>query len=456
MLAPQHGLQPKPGTRVRSSWRDRGDAAIRPEKNGGEGLPEQRWGTIENSLRSYRQVWVAVSIFGRKIEGSTPSIFTVSAMNFCNDRKSFCKFGLLVGLSAGLLASGDIGVLAACAQESDLRGLEHPDGQGSHKVATIEYAALVDSKRSSRSVPIKVHLPDGAGPFPIVVLSHGGGGNWDSNFAQAHHLASYGYAVLCVEHIGSNTKIFKKSIFIKRNLAEMTHNADEVLTRPRDISFAIDCATDWNKNEPQFKGKLDLERIGVLGHSFGSYTTLAVVGARPALRWLTPNPSGDLPASASEQGSGDLESALGPDLQDARVDAGVALSVQGPGEPFFIESSYKTIAKPVLGITGSKDDQQQNPASNRRRFIALAPPGLATFVWLPNVDHLAFSDPEGSTGRGLYSSTRADAQPVSRAATLLFFESVLRGNAQAAARINAAGLTPYLRGKVTSVEVLKN
>ncbi|NBX81543.1 hypothetical protein EBQ90_00410, partial [bacterium] len=50
-----------------------------------------------------------------------------------------------------------------------------------------------------RKVPIKLHIPTSGGPYPVVIISHGAGGSWDTHYAQAKYLASHGYAVLCVE-----------------------------------------------------------------------------------------------------------------------------------------------------------------------------------------------------------------------------------------------------------------
>ena len=51
----------------------------------------------------------------------------------------------------------------------------------------------------------------------------------------------------------------------------------------------------------------------------------------------------------------------------------------------------------------------------------------------------------------LPSRTRADAQPVVRAATLLFFDACLKADAGARRQLTAAGLRPYLRGAVNDL-----
>ena len=310
---------------------------------------------------------------------------------------------------------------------------------GKFAVEILQFDNLTDTARG-RKVPIKAFLPVGGGPFPVVIVSHGAGENWDGNFAQARHLASHGYAVFSVEHIGSNTAVLTHSLRLMANLKAITHDANEALGRPKDISFAIDKAEKWNRSNDKVRGLLDMKHVGVLGHSFGAYTTMVVAGMRPALNWMKPTVT---------PGQG-----LGPDLRDNRVVCGVALSPQGPGEPFFIEASYATVKIPLLGITGSKDKQLSAEPKNRRRAYELWPPGDKYLIWLANADHLAFSDATGSNHRMLPSHARADVQPVVRAATLLFFNAYLKGDANAKKELTAAGLKPYLRGSVNNIEVM--
>jgi len=319
--------------------------------------------------------------------------------------------------------------------------LSQPQLEGPLTTRTIEFPDLADAARGGRRVPIKVHLPQWSGPFPVAVLSHGAGGNWDGLHALAQHLASHGYVVLALEHPGSNTERLRRGMRFGANLRAMTRDASEVLGRPRDVSFALDQAQQWNQSHPELKGVFDLGRVAAVGHSFGAYTVLAVCGARPALDWLEPR---------VEPGRG-----LGPDLSDARVKACVALSPQGPGEPFFLERSFATIDRPVLGITGSRDQQQGTTPANRRRFFELEPPGGKVFVWLVGADHAAFSDASGSHRASLPSRARADVQPIVRAATLLFLEAQLRGDAGADAQLSQRGLQPLVHGAVTRIEVLR-
>ena len=322
----------------------------------------------------------------------------------------------LLWIFAAFLISDAVAVAAASLAD-----------KGPHAVETIEFPLLIDTVRD-RKVPIKAYLPSDGGPYPLVVLSHGGGGSWEANYAQAQHLASHGYVVLAIEHVGSNTEVMKHGMRFRKNLEAMSRDANEVLGRPQDVRFALDQAKEWSRSHPRLRGKMDLEHIGMLGHSFGAYTTFVVLGARPALDWLQPAP-----------GRG-----LGADLSDPRVVCGVALSPHAPGEPFFIESSFSTLRTPLLGISGDKDRQQGDALPEDRKLaFKLWPAGDKYLVWIENADHTAFSDSTGS-GRGMLpSQSRDKVQPIVRAATLIFFDAYLKGRREAKRLLNADELSKY-------------
>ena len=312
--------------------------------------------------------------------------------------------------------------------------------KGKYSVNVIEFKNNTDTSRS-RNVPIKVHYPTEKGEFPLIIISHGAGGDWDTHFALAHHLATHGYIVFCLEHIGSNTKTLKRTIRIFKNLNEMIHDGTEVLGRPKDVSFAINQAINWNKSNETLKNKIDIQNIGVLGHSFGAFTSMVIAGMKPALYWLEPR---------SNYGNG-----LGQDMKDKRVKACVALSPQGVGEPFFIKESFYTLSIPLLGISGTDDKQQGGlpPINRYNAFEFWSSTGNNVFVWLSNAHHLDFTDSEGGETQGMKSKNRKEVQKVVRATTLLFFNQHLKNDYTAKTLINTNGLKPYLSGEVNNVEV---
>ena len=53
---------------------------------------------------------------------------------------------------------------------------------------------------------------------------------------------------------------------------------ENTTNRPKDVSFVLDQLTKLNAGDTDLKGKLDLQKVGVAGHSYGGHTVLALAG----------------------------------------------------------------------------------------------------------------------------------------------------------------------------------
>jgi pimeloyl-ACP methyl ester carboxylesterase len=134
----------------------------------------------------------------------------------------------------------------------------------------------------------------------------------------------------------------------------------------------------------------------------------------------------------------------------------VALSPQSPGEPFFLPESFSTLKIPVLGISGTQDQQSnKNPPIQRREAFKLWPEmgGRSGFVWITDASHMDFSDSTGSDLKRRDSASRQDVQRIVREASRLFFDRCLKGNPEAGPAVTEAKLKPQLGGSVSRVEV---
>ncbi len=100
----------------------------------------------------------------------------------------------------------------------------------------------------------------------LIAISHGSGGSHLGHRDTATYLASKGYIVVAVLHPQNN---------YKDNSAERTHK--NWLNRPRHISVAIDVIL----RHDEFKDFVDKDRVGIIGHSAGGYTALALIGGKP-------------------------------------------------------------------------------------------------------------------------------------------------------------------------------
>ncbi len=109
----------------------------------------------------------------------------------------------------------------------------------------------------------------------IIVLSHGLGAQPQDLLDFGEHFASHGYFVVIPHHAGSSGDHLK--LMLQGEVDEVFPYA-EFGDRPRRISELL----NWLMlhNYEKFGGKLNVQNVGIMGHSFGAYTALAVAGAK--------------------------------------------------------------------------------------------------------------------------------------------------------------------------------
>jgi len=123
--------------------------------------------------------------------------------------------------------------------------------------------------------------------LPIVILSHGLYGSPEFYYQIMANIASFGYFVIGISHTDASNgclvsnwdKRILKPFF---RLPHKTSDKDEwyirdnqVKIRLADISLLLNKLQHWNKdNNHIFKGKLDLDKIIIAGHSFGGATAV--------------------------------------------------------------------------------------------------------------------------------------------------------------------------------------
>jgi predicted dienelactone hydrolase len=134
---------------------------------------------------------------------------------------------------------------------------------------------LFDASRN-RHFYVDVFIPQGEqnGKIPVIAFSHGLSSQPSDYAVGLQHLASYGYLVVAPQHPGSDN-IYLQEMFegYHRNIFDV----NDYIDRPKDISFTLDELE--RRNQSEFSGRLDLKNVGMAGHSFGGYTSLAIAGA---------------------------------------------------------------------------------------------------------------------------------------------------------------------------------
>jgi len=149
--------------------------------------------------------------------------------------------------------------------------------------------------------------PSGA-PYPLLFFSHGWGGFRAQNTYQMEELASHGYVVVGLEHTyGAVVTVFLDGRPLYNNPAALPDGVpdSEYATAARrlvqqwvgDMAFALESLEAWNRGEPvgRFTGMLDVDALGVLGHSTGGAAAIEFCAANPRCDaglgmdvWMTP------------------------------------------------------------------------------------------------------------------------------------------------------------------------
>lgn len=218
------------------------------------------------------------------------------------------------------------------------------------------YRGMVGDNAVFRGTKVHIGAPVADGQHPLILFSHGSGGNMDNSAWLLSALAARGAMVLAVNHPGSTSGDSSPRRSIR---------LDE---RARDLSAAVDVLL---REEP-FAAHIDRERIISLGFSLGGATALGLAGMRfdrEAYRRFCDHPD-DLPVDCRFFARGGVDLAKLPDgfaadTRDARVSAAIAID---PGFSYAAApDSIAAITLPVLLINLGADGRGSGV---RDRFLA--------------------------------------------------------------------------------------
>lgn len=234
---------------------------------------------------------------------------------------------------------------------------------------------LHDSDRD-KDLPIRVVYPETFttdGPVPTIIFSHGAGGSGNFYNPLVFEWASLGYIVILPTHsdslVGvaspeSSTRGERLREALKRRRAGERGvdglDFTDWANRPRDVSFIIDQFDEIESRIPAIEDRIDHDRVGVGGHSYGAFTAQLIGGTDP----------------------------LGPgEFADARVQCVLLISPQGVGG-LLTESSWDAFVGPALTISGDNDEGRNGePAVWRREGFDRSPDDTHTLMWIDDAYH---------------------------------------------------------------------
>ena len=263
----------------------------------------------------------------------------------------------------------------------------------------------------NHDIPLRIYLPTNTMPEPVVLFSHGLGGNREGSKFMGEQWAARGYVAVFVQHPGSDDSVWKDAPPSGRMEAlNQAASLDNFLLRVQDVPAVLNQLEIWNADKTNFlAGRLDMKKIGMSGHSFGAVTAEAVSGE-------------SFPMS-------------GRKFTDPRITAAIAFS---PSSPKLGSASraFGSVKIPWMLMTGTKDVApigDMDVASRLKVYPALQ--GAPKYeVVLNNAEHSVFTD----------RALPGDQQPrnpnhhrVILALSTAFWDAYLRNDADALAWLDS-------------------
>jgi len=284
---------------------------------------------------------------------------------------------------------------------------------------TSVHHAELEVSTDERPVPVRLSWPSGDGPFPVIVFSHGLGGSGSGYRPLVDHWVAHGFVVAQPTHADSVSLLDAGQRAKHRSLEDFARDPAVLASwsqRPVEVARVLD-ALPRLAEEAGLGGRLDMDHVGVGGHSFGAHTTMMVGGLAVGM--------GGRRVTAA----------------DPRVDALVILSPQGPGRGLDA-ASYAPVTGPSLVVTGPDDRSPIHGKDGtwRRQAYDAFGPGDHTLLWLEGTPH----NLGGISGVARPGAAAADPEVLElvKSSTLAFWQLWLGGDDGARARVEAVGEHP--------------
>lgn len=271
----------------------------------------------------------------------------------------------------------------------------------------------VDAARGRR-VPARLYWPTNVSTHrvPLIVFSHGMGGSRNGYTYLATRWAANGIASLHVQHIGSDSALWRGNPFELVDRLQAATQDGEAAARVGDLQFALDRILA--KGTGPFANLIDRHRIVAAGHSYGANTTLLAVGAKVIRngRWL--------------------------EFRDRRYSAAIVISAPRFYGESDLNSVLGKITVPTLHVTATEDVIRIpgffSPANDRIAIFNAIPNSRKLLAVFQGGSHSMFTDRSFTGGPGLNPKVKEATADL----TLAFLDYAFGVDAATLARWNIA------------------
>lgn len=233
----------------------------------------------------------------------------------------------------------------------------------------------------ARDAPLRTTLEK----YPLIVMSHGNGGDRMNNSWLAEILAANGYIVASCDHHGNtwNNKI--------------AENFVRIWERPKDVSFVVD---ELLKHE-KFGSSINCQKIGFIGYSLGGQTGIWIAGGKinnlgkDAIQTI---PVDQLPENIDENLINSID--FTPATHSYRDHRICAVFVMAPALGYLFDlASLQAISIPVH-IVASEGDQVTPIESSAKLLASKIKKAVFTLI-SGNANHYVFLNEVSKGGKML-------------------------------------------------------
>lgn len=274
-----------------------------------------------------------------------------------------------------------------------------------------------------------VHYPKDGGPFPVILFSHGFGGDQNAFASVGRHWASCGYVVIHPTHRDGQDRRARNADPIDperentgsrfAGLMRGLNDPEAIGDRVADLVVVLDNLETLPRNVQGLEGRIDAKRIGVGGHSFGAFTAMLIGGVTV-----------------------DLGGEKARSFRDKRVQCILPISAQGTGQQGLTKTSWKDLKLPMMTVTGTLDRGSRGQGIDwKKEPYRYSPPGDKFLVVIDGANHFSFGG-----GLGPRSGNIVDC--VKRVSTH-FWDAYLKESAASVKYLRSEQPSRDTSGKVT-------